>query len=136
MNLLFNQNQDVYSLDTSALFAAYNGRYPIENFPPFWRKIEELIKNHRLKMVEIAFEEAIKDKGVKEWCDQNQLEPYLLWTTDNAMQTKVSEILLIFPNLLDDRSGKSGTDPWVVALAMIPRNCMVLTEEGPTTRFC
>lgn len=69
MNLLFNQNQNVYSLDTSALFAAYNERYPIENFPPFWRKIEELIKQHRLKMVEIAFEEAMKDKGVKEWCD-------------------------------------------------------------------
>ena len=133
MNLFFNQNQDVYSLDTSALFAAYNERYPIENFPPFWRKIEELIKNDRLKMVEIAFEEAMKDKGVKEWCNQNQLQPYLQWTTDNSIQVAVSEILSIFPKLLDDRSGKSGADPWVVALAMISRNCIVLTEEGPTT---
>ena len=134
MNSLLNQNQVVYSLDTSALFAAYNERYPIENFAPFWRKIEELIKNHRLKMVEIAFEEAMKDKGVKEWCDQNQLEPYLLWTTDGSIQNEVRKILSVFPRLLDARSGKSGADPWVVALARISRNCIVLTEEGPTNQ--
>ena len=133
MNSLLNQNQVVYSLDTSALIAAYRERYPIENFPAFWRKIEELIKNHRLKMVEVAFEEAMKDTGIKKWCDQNQLEPYLRRETDGSIQNKVREILSIFPKLLDDRSGKSGADPWVVALAMISRNCIVLTEEGPTT---
>ena len=134
MNSLLNQSQVVYSLDTSALFAAFNERYPIENFPPFWRKIKALITNHRLKMVEIAFEEAMRDTGVQQWCDQNQLEPYLQWTVDNSIQVAVSEILSIFPKLLDDRSGKSGADPWVVALAMTSRNCIVLTEEGPTKR--
>ena len=132
MNSLLNQNQVVYSLDTSALFAAFNERYPIENFPPFWRKIKALIKNHRLKMAEIAFEEAMRDTGVQQWRDQNQLEPYLQWTTDNSIQVAVSDILSIFPKLLDDRSGKSGADPWVVALAIVFPNCIVLTEEGPT----
>ena len=133
MNSLLNQSQVVYSLDTSALIAAYRERYPIENFPAFWRKIEELITNNRLKMSEVVFEEAMRENDIKEWCEQNALKQDFQWPIDESMQIKVNEILSIFPKLLDDRSGKSGADPWVVALAMISRNCIVLTEEGPTT---
>lgn len=50
MNSLFNHDQSIYSIDTSALIAAFHERYPIENFPSLWRKIETLIKNGRLKM--------------------------------------------------------------------------------------
>ena len=134
MNSLFNQNQVVYSLDTSALIAAFNERYPIEHFPGFWRDIEELIRNDRLKMEQIAFEEGMKDKGIKEWCNQNQLEPYLQWVTDDSIQIKVKEILKEFPRMLDARRGKSGADPWVVALAMIYQDGIVVAEEGPTNK--
>ena len=130
MNSLFNQNQLVYSMDTSALFAAFNERYPIENFPAFWLNIEELIKNDRLKMSELAFEEAMKDSKVKQWCDQKGLKSYLQSEIDEAVQNKVRKILSQFPKLLDTRKGKSGADPWVIALAMIIQNCTVVTEEG------
>jgi hypothetical protein len=33
----------VYCIDTSSLIAAWQERYPIENFPPFWAKVEALI---------------------------------------------------------------------------------------------
>ena len=36
MNTLFNQDQVIYSLDTSALIAAFHERYPIANFPTLW----------------------------------------------------------------------------------------------------
>ena len=132
MNSLFNQNQVVYSLDNSALIAAYSERYPIENFPAFWYKIEGLIIDDRLKMAEITFDEASKNKGIVEWYVQNQLKPNLRWPIDDTIQNKVKEILLPFPKLLDDRSGKSGADPWVIALAMISQNCVVVTEEKAT----
>ncbi len=132
MNSLFNQNKVVYSLDLSALFAAFNERYPIANFPGFWSKMEELIKSDRLIMAEVAFEKALKDEGVKNWCNDNQLASYLRSVTDDALQRKVSEILLLFPKLLDDRRGKSGDDPWVIALAMVTQNCIVVTEEQST----
>ena len=132
MNSLFNQNVVVYSLDTSALFAAFNERYPIANFPAFWCKIVELIRNDRLKMAEIAFLEGLKDEGIDEWCKENRLRAGLRWATDDAIQRKVTEILSEFPTLLDDRRGKSGADPWVIALAMISQNCIVVTEEKPT----
>ena len=132
MNSLFNQNQSVYSLDTSALIAAFRERYPIENFPAFWRKIEELIRNDRLKMSEVVFEEAMRENDIKEWCDQNGLKQDFQEPIDESMQIKVNEILREFPKLLDDRKGRSGADPWVIALAMIYQNYIVVTEEKPT----
>ena len=132
MNSLLNQNQIVYSLDSSTLFDAFKW-YPPENFPPFWRKIEGLINSDRLKMAEVAFDEVMKDERVREWCNQNQLIPSLKWETDDSIQNKTSEVLVEFPKLVDSRTGKSAADPWVVALAIISENCMVLTEEEPTT---
>lgn len=65
MNSLLKHDQVIYSLDTSALIAAFHERYPIENFPSLWRKIEELIRNGRLKMSQIVFEEAMRDTDIK-----------------------------------------------------------------------
>ena len=89
MNSLLNQNQIVYSLDSSTLFDAFKW-YPPENFPPFWRKIEGLINSDRLKMAEVAFDEVMKDERVREWCNQNQLIPSLKWETDDSIQNKTS----------------------------------------------
>lgn len=133
MNSLLNQNQVVYSLDSSTLFDAFKW-YPIDNFPAFWCKIEGLINSDRLKIAEVAFDEVMKDERVREWCNQNQLIPSLKWETDASIQSKASEVLLEFPRLVDARTGKSAADPWVVALVLISQDCIVLTEEDPTTK--
>ena len=77
MNSLFNHDQVIYSIDTSALIAAFHEHYPIKNFPSLWRKIETLIQNGRLKISQIVFEEAMRDTEIKQWCDENQLKPDL-----------------------------------------------------------
>ena len=132
MNSLLNHDQIIYSLDTSALIAAFHERYPIDNFRSLWRKIEELIKNGRLKMSQIVFDEAMRDTDIKLWCDQNQLKPDFQVPIDELVQEKVSEVLSEFPRLVDNRTGKSGADPWVIALALTIENCIVVTEENPT----
>ena len=132
MNALFNHDQVIYSIDTSALIAAFHEHYPIKNFPSLWDKIETLIKNNRLKMSQIVFEEAMRDTEIKLWCDQNQLKPNFQVAIDESVQEKVSEILSEFPRLVDNRTGKSGADPWVIALALTDQNYIVLTEENPT----
>ncbi len=132
MNSLLNHVQVIYSLDTSALIAAFHERYPIENFGSLWCRIEELIRNGRLKMSQIVYEEAMRDTEIKEWCDQNQLKPDFQVAIDESVQEKVSEVLSEFPRLVDNRTGKSGADPWVIALALTFENCIVITEENPT----
>ena len=128
---LFNQNQVVYSLDTSALIAAFHERYPKGNFPGFWHNIEELIRNNRIQMSQIAFEEAMRNKEIKAWCNQNNLRQDLRCTVDELVQEKVGLVLSKFPRLIGNQKGRSGADPWVIALAMIAPNCVVVTEENP-----
>ena len=132
MNSLFNRDQVIYSIDTSALIAAFHERYPIENFPSLWHEIEALIRNGRLKMSPIVFEEAIRDTEIKQWCDENQLKPDFQVAIDEPVQERVNEVLSHFPRLVDSRTGKSGADPWVIALAMTTQNCVVVTEENRT----
>lgn len=132
MNSLFNHDQVIYSIDTSALIAAFHEHYPIKNFPSLWRKIESLIKNGRLKMSQIVFEEAMRDTEIKQWCDENQLKSDFQVAIDELVQEKVSQVLSEFPRLVDNRKGKSGADPWVIALALTDENYIVLTEENPT----
>jgi hypothetical protein len=38
----------VYCIDTSSLIAAWQERYPLENFPSFWHKLDGLITDGRL----------------------------------------------------------------------------------------
>ena len=132
MNSLLNCDQVTYSLDTSALIAAFHERYPIANFPSLWRKIETLIENGRLKMSQIVFDEAMRDTEIKQWCDKYQLKPDFQVVIDESVQEKVSEVLSEFPRLVDNRTGKSGADPWVIALALTNENYIVVTEENPT----
>lgn len=132
MNSLFDYDQVTYSIDTSALIAAFHERYPIKNFPSLWGKIKTLIKTGRLKISQIVFEEAMRDTEIKQWCDENQLKPDFQVAIDESVQEQVSEVLSKFPKLVDDRTGKSGADPWVIALALTLENCVVVTEENPT----
>jgi hypothetical protein len=38
----------VYCIDTSALIAAWQERYPLENFPRVWERFDGLIAEERL----------------------------------------------------------------------------------------
>ena len=132
MNSLFNQNQTIYSLDTSSLIDAYRFLYPMENFPALWQEFEQLIKNDRFKMSEFVFAEAMQDKVLDEWCRENGLKPYLESKIDDSDQNAVRNILSKYQGMLNVKKGTSGADPWVVALGMKFQNVVVVTEEKLT----
>ena len=132
MNSLFNQNQTIYSIDASSLLDAYRFLYPMENFPALWQEFEKLIKNDRLKMSELAFVEATRDKVLNEWCREKNLKPYIESKIDESDQKAVRNILSKYPGMLNVKKGTSGADPWVVALAMKFQNVIVVTEEKST----
>ena len=134
MNSLFNQDQIIYSLDTSSVIDAYHTWYPIGNFPTFWRCMEELIRGGRLKMSQFVYDEAMRDAAIKKWCHENKLKSLFQSRIDRSEQLQVRDILLNFPKLLDTRRGKSGADPWVIALAMRLQNSIVVTHEKPSGR--
>ena len=58
----------VYCIDTSSLIAASQERYPIENFPSFWAKIEALIDADRLVApIEVLHETAKRSDELHAW---------------------------------------------------------------------
>ena len=133
MTTLFNQNQIIYSLDTNSLIDAYRKLYPMENFPTLWNDFETLIRQDRLKMSEFVFAEAMRDKFLRNWCDDKKLQPHLELKIDDADQIAVRNILINYPGIFKVKKGKSGSDPWVIALATrYSQNVIVVSEEKLT----
>jgi hypothetical protein len=70
---------------------------------------------------------------------ERQDDELLAWTVqhvelfievDDAVQVAVTEILGTYPNLINPNTGRSGADPFVIALAR-HNGCAVVTEEKP-----
>jgi len=123
----------VYVADTSALIGAWVRKYPPENFPGFWRKVEALISARRM----FAPDEVLRELEAKEGDTLHK------WAKDRAealfidvggLQQEVRRILAAHPLLVDTRKNKSGADPFVIALAMRCReqglDAVVVTEES------
>ena len=63
-----------------------------------------------------------------EWC---KAQDALFVDVDQEIQAQVSEILIEHPHLVDVGKGRSGADPFVMALAEL-HHCAVVTAEKET----
>jgi hypothetical protein len=119
----------IYCIDTSSLIAAWQERYPIENFPAFWRKIEELIRAGRLvSPVDVFHEIGKKSDDLRAWLGQRE---GLFRELDEAVQIEASNVLSQFPRLVGQRKLRTSADPFVIALARTER-LEIVTDEKPT----
>lgn len=118
-----------YSLDTSSLVAAWRERYPIENFPSFWERLERLIETGgALASTEVLRELKRRDADLYAWFKQHEK---MFVEIDDGIQQAVIEIMGKYPKFVDERTGKSAGDPFVIALAMKSSPpLIVVTEEG------
>ena len=124
MKPLLTLNQIVYSFDASSLIEAHH-IYPREIFPSLWGKLEQLAKSDRLKMAEVVFEE-VGDPEIEEWFKEKQLKSYIRVAINEIDQSNAQTLV---PKLVDSRTGESGGDPWVIALAQRIPDCVVVTQE-------
>jgi hypothetical protein len=117
----------IYCFDTSALLDAWNRSYPPDVFPQLWTSLEESIKSGELiAPEEVRLELSKKDDGLYKWAKKQR--PFIA-DLDDAQQRSAAEILSQFPRLVDTRRGRSGADPFVVALARV-RGAVVVTGEN------
>ena len=118
-----------YSIDTSALIQSWHNRYPKENFPGFWNKLSELVGSGTLVATEeVKIELDRKADELLKWAEQQN---GFFVQIDDDIQHEVRRILQNHKKLLDTRKGRSGADPFVIALAKL-RGLTVVTEEGPS----
>jgi hypothetical protein len=120
----------IYCVDTSSLIAAWQERYPIENFPKFWDRVNDLIKEKRLiSPVDVFFETKQRSDELHEWLKARKADVFR--ELDNAVQTEAANILSRFPRLVGIKKLNTSADPFVIALALV-QGVTVITEKKLT----
>lgn len=119
----------VYCVDTSALIAAWQERYPIENFPRFWDRLDAFIAEGRL----VSPDEVLRETGKR----SDELHAWLkargsmFRELAEPIQIEAAQVLARFPRLVGEKKLRTSADPFVIALAKI-EGWPILTEEKPT----
>jgi hypothetical protein len=92
---------DIYCIDTSSVIAAWQERYPIENFPVFWRKMDELIANGSLvSPIEVLNEIQKRSDDLHAWLKQRG---QMFRELEDAIQIEAANVLAKFPRLVGQR---------------------------------
>ena len=119
----------VYCIDTSSLIAAWQERYPIENFPAFWTKVDDLINSGRLVApIDVFYETKKRSDELHAWLKKR---PAMFRELEDAIQIAAAQVLAQFPRLVGEKKLRSSADPFVIALARI-EGFQLVTEEKPT----
>lgn len=118
----------LFSFDSSSLIHAWNRAYRPQNFPSFWRLLEEAIgAGVVVASVEVLNELSKKDDAVFEWCKRQAAG--LCVEIDDEQQEHLQHIMGTYPRLVDTVKGKSGGDPFVIALARVRHGDIVVVSE-------
>lgn len=119
---------NAYSIDTSSLMQGWQRAYPPQLFPRLWAAVDELIECGRLKAtIEVYYELQRKHDELAEWAKGRKNNLFV--EIDDDLQRALSKLMASHPRLVDTKTGKSGADPFVVALAQITPNCLVVSDE-------
>jgi hypothetical protein len=115
-----------YSIDTSSFIEGFRERLAYPIVPQFWnRDLPGLVDSGDLRAsIEVLVELEVEDDEVLAFVEN--LEG-LFVPIDEPVQQEVREILRAFPRLI--HSGRSGADPFVIALAKL-HGASVVCEEG------
>lgn len=124
-----------YCIDTSSIIHAWRRAYPPKRFPGLWAALEGLIGEGRLvASIEVFNELARKDDDACVWA---KLHKHALFREiDDDVQLAVIHIMASYPKLVDTGTGKSGGDPFVLALALAnhPNFIVVTQEQGGSSK--
>ena len=119
-----------YSMDSSALINGLED-YPPEVFRTLWRRMHYLSLSGSL----IASEEVFRDLQKKDdgppyqWLEAR---PHMIVPVDEEIQLRMKDIMRSHPRLVNTQKGRSASDPWVIALAMVTNGAVVSSEKHRT----
>jgi uncharacterized protein DUF4411 len=117
-----------YSIDTSSLINGLRLHYPYESFPRLWNEdLPSLVVSGDLRATEeVRIELDRQDDELVQWIEGYSNELFV--EVDEEIQHQVRGILARHPALIHAGRGRSGADPFVIALAKM-NDCTVVTEE-------
>lgn len=119
----------LFSFDSSAFIHAWHRAYRPKNFTTFWTNLREaILANHIVASTEVLLELQRKDDDIHRWC--KQLAESMSVEVDDEQQQHMQHLMGTYPRLVDTVKGRSGADPFVIAIArMRPGKIIVVSEE-------
>lgn len=122
----------VYCVDTSAVLEWWERSYAPDVFPTFWTGIKELIDAGLLIAPDEVRAELVNPPALVGWLDANGSGAFR--PLDAALQASVKHVVTEIRDRcraigIPLRPGDFKADPFVVALARIVPDCVVVTEE-------
>lgn len=121
-----------YSIDTSAFLDAWVRNYPIDVFPTIWEQMDKAARNGTLfASDEVLRELERKDDGAHAWMKARH---EMLIALDLEVEEHVRYIMRRHPRLVDTKKGRSGGDPFVIAIARL-KTLTVITAENATGKL-
>jgi Domain of unknown function (DUF4411) len=118
----------IYSIDSSALIHAWRRVYRPKNFGIVWEHLDRLAEAGRLRAsIEVLSELQKKEDELLAWCKERKEKLFV--EIDDDIQTHLARIMGNHPRLVDTVKGRSGADPFVIALAATTRPSMIVVTE-------
>lgn len=117
----------LYCLDSSCIIAAWDERYPPENFPAFWAQMDKALTGGMAVVPEAVIDELDKkSKDAANWIKDrgNSIVGY-----EPDVQREAKAILATHPKLVMVKKVGFAADPFVIATAIV-RGLAVVSEEG------
>lgn len=118
----------MHSLDTS-FFMDWQARYyPLDLFTSLEKKIAALIASGSCAAVQLVKEEidAVGTPGLRGWVAQ---QPGLFLPLSPEVQIKAAAIEASYPELMDPKGLNESADAYVIALAKLQKNGIVVSQE-------
>lgn len=121
--------EPLYSFDTSSMLNGRRDLLPPTTFPGVWENIETAISMGQVRAIDLVRDElSVMDDEVQRWA---RSQSGLFVELEQDIQCAARAVLQEHRKLIGVGSGRSGADPFVVALAMA-RGGVVVTEEIPS----
>lgn len=118
----------LFSFDSSAFIHAWHRAYRPKNFKTFWTNLEEaILAGHIVASTEVLSELQRKDDDVYKWC--KRLAESVSVEVDDEQQHHMQHLMGAYPRLVDTVKGRSGADPFVIAIARMRRGKIIVVSE-------
>jgi len=106
--------KNIYCIDTSS-WIELKDKYPFDVFSSLWNNLASLINDNRI-ISPSEVENEIRDNELIRWIKPNKDKIFI--RIDQNQAQVVSEILKVFPRLVDVEKTTPDADPFVIALAL------------------
>jgi hypothetical protein len=121
-----------YSLDTSGFLDAWLRHYPIDVFPTVWDRLSVAVEKGVLFVSdEVLRELEKKDDGAHSWI---KARPAMVVPFESKIEAAVIRLMTNYPRLVDSKKGRSGGDPFVIAVAMV-KGLTVISGENASGKL-